>query len=69
MMYCFRQTKTRERHRDIYAQYELILKQYGKDAPYLDKGYLYEQVAEICRCSSEHVRRVVHEMLKSHDSK
>lgn len=61
-----RQTKTEERHWDIYEEYNKMMKDYKEVGPYLDKRFIYEQVAEKCRCSGEHVRKIVNEKIKAH---
>jgi len=47
------------RHARIYLIYLEKLKEYGDLAPRLSKSFIYEEVADLCGYSSEHVRKVV----------
>jgi hypothetical protein len=61
-----RETKTQQKHADIYQEYLRSLEECENLGPryVLNKKDLYVAIAEKFRCSSEHVYRVINEMVK-----
>lgn len=68
-------TRTSEKHAEIYEEYESVLKDYSKlqtpdgrllrsMTPYANRTFLYEIVAEKCKCSTGHVQQVVCKILR-----
>ena len=64
-----RETKTRQKHADIYKEYQRLLsEEYKGIAQYLNRKFMYDQIAEKLRCSSEHVRKVINKMNQSQEA-
>ena len=68
-------TRTSEKHADIYEEYENVLRDYsnlqtpeGKSlksvAPVAKRTFIYDIVAEKCKCSTGHVQQVVCKILR-----
>jgi Mor family transcriptional regulator len=61
-----RETRTQQKHADIYQEYLNGLAEHENLGPryVLNKKDLYEVIAEKFRCSSGHVYKVINRMLK-----
>jgi Mor family transcriptional regulator len=64
-----RETRTQQKHADIYQEYLNALAEYKNLGPryVLNKKDLYEAIAERFRCTSGHVYKVINKMLKGRE--
>lgn len=63
-MSCTRETKTKQKHNDMYAYFIERQKSYGDLATQLPMNFLYDQVAEKFYCEPEYAGKVCRAMSK-----